>query len=387
MAPESEHISWERIDSKDPRYKEVIEKNKSRVARHLFGLQEFNMLNSCQEEIEKNPEDKDFYESVMQSFLHLSQKELQNIAQRDGGISFENLIYEVIDKNEDIKKQLLEIFPNAFLHTEEIGLMIENVPEMVEGITKIPLDLYKRILEVHIEEYQEKEKNLQEKIPAMQARFIERLKKSMPSLDMEKIEKKIAGIKVVAGDFLLYSDFTLADGDYNPDSQTAVLPSGEITIVRQGNRNFEDYQEYVYTHEMLHGVSGLAVLGSKTKEEKAFETQLQRLGLLVMGRFRWLNEAITERLSLKLTARQDSISYEDERFILQSMIDGGVPEELFFEAYFQDQKSDKGSEAMNRLIKTINKELGPRYLQNLDEAIDVYGVDVVAQEIEEESGD
>ena len=42
--PSEEPLTWQRIETDDPVYKELIEKNKSVVTRHLFGLQELNTL-------------------------------------------------------------------------------------------------------------------------------------------------------------------------------------------------------------------------------------------------------------------------------------------------------------------------------------------------------
>jgi len=387
--PSEEPLTWQRIETDDPVYKELIEKNKSVVTRHLFGLQELNTLKNIQDELEKNPEDGLFYKSVANSFLRTSLLELQKISYIDKGIGLENLIYEVMDDDEDVKKNLIQIFPDCFLKTEEMGLMIVNSYEISNNIEKIPLNLYKNILEIHVRNHQKHEKEITEKHLEMQAKLIKKIEDGISAgifpLDIKKVKEKLSKIKVVAGDFLLYSDFNSQDGDYDPDNETAVLPTGEVSIVREDDLDFEHYQEYVYTHEMMHALSGIAVLGGKKNGEDFSETRLQRLGMRIEGKFTWLNEAITEYLTLKIFNKEDSNAYNNERRILQTMINKGVPESLFINAYFENQEPGKGSPAIKKLIKTINEKCGTRFLQIIDDSVDLYGLGLMADELTREN--
>lgn len=168
----------------------------------------------------------------------------------------------------------------------------------------------------------------------MKKRFLERVKKYIPAtiINLKSIEKKLFDVKVVSGDYLLYSDFTEADGDYDPKNNTAVILTGEVGLFKEPNNkiNHEDYQEYVYTHEMFHAISGLSVLSGTVNPEVIKKLRLQRMGLLTKGKFRWLNEAMTERLTLKVLELPDSNYYKNERELLQMMINKGVSEEFLW---------------------------------------------------------
>jgi len=387
LVPNEDFLRWERIDPEDPQYKEIVEKNRTNTTRFLFGLHELNVVKSCDESAQGEPDEGVFYDSVKKSFLESSLLNLKKIATEHqlASVGFENLIYEVSDADPEIKKRLEEIFPDSFFDADGIDMV--NAFPMIENINNIPLDLYQRILEVHVAAYYEKDKVLQEKIPAMKSRFEDRIKKYIdPDVaDLGKIKKKLSSVKIVSGDYLLYSDFTKGDGDYNPDDDTAVIPTGEIALIASGKRiDTGDYQEYVYTHEMFHAVSGLAVLGGKEESETIKDLRLQRSGLLTQGRFRWLNEALTERLAIKILGLGDSNAYGEERDLLQIMIDRGVPEELFTKAYFEDQKPGKGAPSLKRLIKAINEKCGPKFLQETDEAIDIYGIEDVIEEVKDD---
>jgi len=380
---------WERIDPEDKRYREMVEENKTETTRYLFGLHELNVVKSCDEESEK-AEDQDsklFYGSVKKTFLSSSISHLQKLASNPedplADVGFESLFYEVIDRNPEIKKRLKESIPGAF--SEDGESVIVDVPQAISLIKDMALDLYEQILREHATAYAEKDKEFQERVPAMRSRFLERLGAFVSTghiaLNIKEVEKKASRVNVVAGDYLLYSDFTDADGDYNPENEVAVIPNGEVSIVGRRNLTREEHQEYVFTHEMFHAISGIAVLGKRKEGQQADRPRLQKSGLLLEGRFRWLNEAITERLALRSLNMKDSDAYNDERDLLEKIIDKGVPEDLFLASYFEDQKPGKGAPATNKLIRAINEKCGPRFIQELDEIIDLYGLDIAKQEM------
>lgn len=51
------------------------------------------------------------------------------------------------------------------------------------------------------------------------------------------------------------------------------------------------------------------------------------------------------------------------------------------EAYFNDTKPTKESPYFKNLIKSINKKYGFRFLQDTDDAIDIYGIESLIEEI------
>ncbi len=155
----------------------------------------------------------------------------------------------------------------------------------------------------------------------------------------------------------------------------------------------KDTRKEVLFHELVHAIAGRAMV--ERQETVHFlgdpftskEVQLQRTGLRynhkfrkgmqrgamnTPSRFRWLNEAVTERIAMRILGMQASESYREERDELQKMVDSGVDEQLFIDAYFEDYdptlpKGVKKVPAFTALIKTVHAKMGRGYLRAVDE--------------------
>jgi len=373
LYPEEEPLKMRRLSPDHPDFLENVEEQKSREARHLFGLDDLNIISQFEETMSHYPEGEltEQYGHFIDETLKHSMQELVILStdkeNQFASVGFETFFYESLD-NSELAEQLKKIFSDEFIDAEN-GEIFITAQEILPRFMEIPLPLYRKMLERHVECYSESEKELQEKLPEWELAFADRLNEQVNkwnlALTKEEIFKRLEKVEVMAGDYLTYSDFTEADGDYHPASCTAVVPTGEIYMIKESGQSRDDYREYVYTHEMLHAVSGLTVMGGENSEGELAETQIRRHGLHAEGRFKWLNEAFTEFLALKLLGKEDSNSYKDERRELQLMIDKGVPEELFAAAYFENLEPGK-TPRLKDLIKAVNQKCGIRYLQNLD---------------------
>lgn len=135
-------------------------------------------------------------------------------------------------------------------------------------------------------------------------------------------------------------------------------------------------------HESIHALEGRTV--KLEFEEEWFEIEHQRAGVRFFGenfRFKWLNEAITEDLSVKITGHEDN-TYGIERELFKFLTSGGkipVPEQKFYNAFFENYDPDKpyGERipAWNELQQLLKKSFGPNILLRLDKIIQELGED------------
>lgn len=141
--------------------------------------------------------------------------------------------------------------------------------------------------------------------------------------------------------------------------------------------------EYLFStlvHESIHALEGRTV--QLEFEEGWFDIQHQRSGVKFFGensRFRWLDEAITEDLSVKITGYEDD-TYETERKIFKFLTTGGkipVPEQKFYNAFFENYDPQKpyGQRipAWNELQRLLRESFGPNILLRLDKIIEEFG--------------
>ncbi len=93
-------------------------------------------------------------------------------------------------------------------------------------------------------------------------------------------------------------------------------------------------------------------------------------------RFHWLNEAVTETVTLNLLSRENSASYVPERELLDLLLKKGgkkLPQQLFIDAYFESYDPEKPVDehipAWKKLYAEINEAYRPGFLLQLDKYI------------------
>jgi len=139
----------------------------------------------------------------------------------------------------------------------------------------------------------------------------------------------------------------------------------------------------ILVHESLHALSGRTVVQvTETDEEFGDDTSFdhRRLGLhfssdIWAGRqekFRWLNEAVTEDLTVEISGGEDHGVYQHERRLLDQLSGALGPggRRRFREAYFEDYDPQLNNEERipfyRKLVRTVGAELGQDFLVNLD---------------------
>lgn len=188
---------------------------------------------------------------------------------------------------------------------------------------------------------------------------------------------------------------------------TVVMPMDEIMAARYGGESYGGYypesgihlnpklspEEKVHTltHEFFHALSGNRV--NKTTKIKEFELSdgtilrdenvefdHQRSGLGFseddpnrVERFKWLNEAMTERLAVTVAGAEEAEFYKQE-IELANVLEKNLGEDaapLFTNAYFENFKpeAEDAQEHFRRLIRAIDAKFGPQFLVKLDKFI------------------
>lgn len=141
--------------------------------------------------------------------------------------------------------------------------------------------------------------------------------------------------------------------------------------------------QHTLTHELFHAISGKTL--QRSTEDGSI--RVQRQGVEITGRedgpirFEWLNEAITEKLTMMLLGKETSVSYPHER---EGLAELDVPFELFLEAYlegFQDTTGEKVP-AWKRLNDALDHTYGPGFLTKLDHEIQSKGASSIRSVIQ-----
>lgn len=153
------------------------------------------------------------------------------------------------------------------------------------------------------------------------------------------------------------------------------------------NTNYDRVRASLF-HEFTHAISGtaynvLTIDGGNDKDYYRFE--LNKVGLHVRGHHTWLNEAVTDTISLRLSGFKQvdeqgrelgykgSETYPNERQDYDRLIEAGLDEALVMEAYFENfvdnapegetseekeirrrRENVESPKAFSRLVKAVN---------------------------------
>lgn len=251
-----------------------------------------------------------------------------------------------------------------------------------EGITRmVPDELFEEMLTCHVERFREESRVFSERLPELQTRFKTRAEKAIAegylTITPEELYRRLGETATELID-VVERNLQETYGEY--DVSTA--------RVRIGSHVPPEMIELVYAHEQTHGLSGRTVLKRNEEDNPFFDVEHQRIGLrftarkserraekregqtaypidytefLPQGRFRWLNEAVTETIALYLTGTPDSDSYLEERKLLATMYGKGIPRDLVLRAYFENYDADAEPSARIPAWKTLVAKLDEVY--------------------------
>lgn len=378
----------EKLHADDARFREWVQINQSFETRYLWGLREATLLHNLDHESELT----DVKEVWSKSVLSQSKFELAKLAIHAdnpfAALGFDELLTEAITEDDNVHQELEKIFPDAIVDWD--GQPVAFSGPVAENIERLPDNLYRRILEIHVAAYEVKNQELQEQLPAMQEKFLGLLqpyinKNNLP-LTPEFLQRRLAEVPVRAGDIIGYSISSGLLGDFDAQNDVVVIPLEEITIVTPNMKTRAERQFYTYTHEMLHALSGRTIYGNiREADNSLLSSRVQRLGLLAEGRFRWLNEAMTERINLDLLNEKEG-SYPQERALLDLLIQQGISYSHLQRAYFEQHVPKKETSSLvswREMMKDFNQTFKPGFLVKLDKYIHHNGLDKTIAQMRE----
>ena len=336
---------------------------------------------------------------LRQTFERMSKKDIQNIARRE----------------------------NFSARLDARTLAIRLTAKLQKTPDKVSSDTLVEIFRVHGEYVQQVKEQWLEKIqreylPRFKISIAEMIKDGTLPLDEKVIDERLRTLS-----FMVLDNFiaTLQDrgGDYTASSNSIRL---SVESLRFGYA--------VFVHEMLHALSGqtdevekLPETAREFLEEDDGDFRVPRVGLRFFQRkndgenevyspvrLRWLNEAVTEKLTVDVVTHSEAglqeakeqqkrirsafsiitkmvLSDEDidifvyplERLLLEKLVNLGLPEEIVLQAYFEnyrDQAQGHTTPKLQALFQETNRLFGKGFLVKLDMFIRKNGIKKTLEE-------
>lgn len=257
-------------------------------------------------------------------------------------------------------------------------------------------DAYLEVLQLHVDRFRKKADAFKALLPRLTQRFKRRVYAAQLPVDRKIVEQRLRSTEVFLVDALKVSlEEEGKMGAFNED--VGVVCIAEQVPVSQVER--------VFTHEMLHALSGRTIISEAIPFGEILDRVVvtQRIGLRfqpkppIMFRgdsqpeenFRWLSEAVTEHLALKLTNPSEG-DYEDERLLFRLLTtcgDTDIPNHLFYAAYFENYKPHSTRiPAWKTLSRAINEAYAPGFLVKLDRFVKEYEVGAAARRMRDSDG-
>jgi hypothetical protein len=271
---------------------------------------------------------------------------------------------------------------------------------------------FEKFLRNHITAEHKRNENLEKIYKEYQRKFITKITSAaveglLPAdLDIKRAERRIRNTRLIGIDLLGYEG---AEGSYFKGAHDIYIVNlasldGQLEPLSPHFLS-KEYQEQILTHEDLHAISGMGVLYNTLEVSEDIEPDLLdfhrvfkiglsfsfgvakkgKLGLGQSSRFEWLNEAVTEKTTIKIEDVDDSDSYKKARLLYELIRQKGskeLPENLFMEAYFEDYNPNapagKRLPKWSKLRRVINDAYDRRFLIELDDLIlayDLLGMD------------
>ncbi len=260
---------------------------------------------------------------------------------------------------------------------------------------QLPPEVIAMVARRHVQTFERQESVFHDELAVLQTRFraaIDRLVSSSKHaltadmLPLSLVEGRMQEVPMIMADplhFLQY-DVYLGEFDAQHNMTSMVYDSRQFS-----RREAAAAHEHVYNHEYWHALSGREIV---RQGRKFYHT---RIGLRSVNLqhpeqsvgqrgFRWLNEGVTEMLTLdsRNIERWGRVgTYHWERQILKRLL-RHIPEDVLLKAYFDNTRTQAGSLARIELEEAVEQAHGVDLLDILDADIGMYGAQAVARQFD-----
>jgi hypothetical protein len=329
------------------------------------GLEEFHWSRSRKDTIELFTNHPEFYIQAREDLAFSTSVELAA-----GGAEVSEAISELFQRYRQPENADESQLTWSEFKTQAMGVVIDFLDRAEPKV-------YQEFVENHVGRTSGHLEAIQPQIEHMEERFLHTMESAIETglipLTMHEIRSRLEDTRVLAVDTWLMQRYHRS-GEYETTSD-------ELRIEAHPESNLEDIWP-TYVHEKLHALAGVTARkrteGHLPSEDSFGDDLRLRTGVRIpkphhvdlprTGRFRWLDEAITERLTGSLINEDETGVYEPEQAIL-AILEERVPLGEFSKAYFEDFTEAEGTPAWGELQRQLNDRFEPRILLTLDKII------------------
>ena len=266
--------------------------------------------------------------------------------------------------NEMMFRRFKTVTDSARMAAILIAYKIFTTPDFIE---RIPSNILVSISSAYTDYLQQRRKEFVKRCPELiestRKKLYEAIDRGEIPITKKKVEMVLDRLHMTLADTMV---MRLNDtyGSYDKDTLSIYLDA-----------NLDDSElEETFHHEILHALSGMTILSSDEWTNESL-----RVGLAYRddSLFRWLNEAVTETLNIKVFGHEDGDFYKESRKLLD-LLSKDIDFKLFVDAYFEEYDPDAPKEerlaAWKKLKAAIDAKFGssPNFLVKLNNFIENY---------------
>ncbi len=304
-------------------------------------------------------------------------------------------------------KSSQEIFD--YLQTTGLGTILFptatdlTADEMGKKIVRVSDRRMSEFLDKHRELYWEKERELNKETPILKKDFLDQIERAveegrLPQISLPRVRKIVSSFHTELID-VINTNRLRRRGDMSHDDESVGIGITELT-----DGTLRD----TFFHEAFHAIAGSTLIFTEDEVDKDWDRLFSTHSGLANTNGRWLNEAVTEHLTLMLL--DDGLSFDPNAILRQAQKEqedrkgnsyfyerallgwvmrlGDVDPQRMLRAYFEDfnPEAEKGYRARSRkaFYKEITKKFGKGFLRKLDVLINKYGIRQVAIAMKQE---